>query len=149
MHISSAEIRHLLTPDDPLFDQARQVHNTAYFFSLDWSESGQHYVAMAPDIPERVVGAIQVLDCPELRSEGYGDAHVHRFAVDRTYRGRGIGSLMIAHVVQKGLEAGLKMMSTEVSADSVGPFEKMGFVSLRGAEPTFRYLNLTTICASP
>ena len=92
----SPEIRHLQSPEDPFFIQARLVSDAAHHYELSWSDIGQHYIAMAPDKLNSIAGIIQVINTAghQHRRSGYRERHITRLAVDAAYRQRGIGSTL-------------------------------------------------------
>lgn len=141
------EIRKVQSSADPLFLQARLVNNATHHYELSWSDIGQHYVAMAPDKPAHVAGLIQIVDTKEGLDDGYGEKHVTRLAVDPVYRQKGIGSALVAHMVQIEREAGLTIISTQPTNKSAfSVFAKQGFLysPLEGRISHFRYLILNT-----
>lgn len=139
----SPEIRQIQHPDDPLFYYAKRVNDASHRFALKWLDLVHHnFVAVDPD-RDKVVGVIQTFD--PVHGEDYGERHIFRLAVDKNnYRRRGIGSLLVSHVVGLAREEGLSVMSTQPESEAAGAlFRKLGFESCRQSSKWyFRYLKL-------
>jgi GNAT superfamily N-acetyltransferase len=140
------EIRYVPAPEDPLARQARQVNDAAHEFRLSWElPAFQHYVAMAPDDQDKVVGVVEFNKSPNHIGERYGDIHITRIAVDADYRRNYIASALVTYIVQLGLEAGWSTISVQPYGDSSKAFfGNQGFVQSDREKRLryFRYLDL-------
>ena len=128
-----------------MFHDAVRVNDAAHEFELVWLDSPhQNYVAINPQVPERALGVIQVVDSSNLVEE-YGDAHISLLAVDDGFRCNGLGALLITHAVEMARESGFAVISTHPTSDaSARLFARQGFVAPRQSQyvPYFRFLDL-------
>ena len=102
------------------------------FFSVPWTEAGlresferPEYLFLVVEEDEKVIGYAglsQVLD----------EGDVTNIVIDEEYRGKGLGSLLTASLLEEGRKRGIQAFTLEVRVSNqtaIHIYEKLGFVS--------------------
>lgn len=88
------------------------------FSGLD--EGGEHLVAV--DDAGRVVGSVTLVD------EGDGRGRLTQMVVDRDLRGCGIGRQLVAALVARAMERGMREVSCHARREAYGFYARLGWV---------------------
>lgn len=101
-------------------------------FSMPWSpasfremlKSGSTFYAVAEE-EGRVLGSCGVLQVLE-------EGNITNVVVEKKYRGRGIGTALLAFLMEEGKKQGISAYTLEVrvsNGEAIHVYEKLGFVS--------------------
>ncbi len=117
-----------ITMDDPLYQQERELRNRVLLRPIGipdfgWEhndEKSWHFVAAESD---RVIGCVVLVRLDERASK----TQLIQMAVDKDFQGRGIGRMLVEHLIEFASENKVREIQIHAREDVTAFYERLGF----------------------
>lgn len=124
-----------LLANDPLGmqrEQYREPLSQQYFDAFDQINSDKNNYLIAVEDGSKIIGTCQLTTITYLTYQGGMRAQVEGVRIDESYRGHGIGKLMIEWAINKSREAGCHLVQLTMDksrVDTIEFYKKLGFIA--------------------
>ena len=126
-------------PTDSQIQQITQIYRQEGWWHLNTDDpglvrgivAGSHCFLLS-------VRADLVVGMGRAISDGVSDAYIQDVAVLETYKGRGIGSQIVAHLTERLLADGLNWIGLIAERGGHGFYKRLGFATMPNATPMLK-----------
>lgn len=124
-----------LLANDPLgkqrecYQQPLPQHYYAAFTEIDGDKN--NYLIVVED-QHKIIGTLQLVILTHLTYQGGKRGQIEAVRIDESYRGRGVGNLMIEWAINKAREVGCHLMQLTMDKkrdETIEFYKKSGFVA--------------------
>lgn len=124
-----------LLADDPLGSQRERYEKPlpkSYYEAYEEISADKNNHLIVAEIDNKIVGTLQLTFIPYLTYQGGKRAFVEAVRIDKSYRGKGIGKIMLEWAIDKAREINcnvVQLTTDKKRPDALEFYKKLGFVA--------------------